>query len=168
MSLIEIPFPVSQLEIPQRGRRLILDGLTRSRRIPCFDFVPCDYDVFYNALASQPRGAFCEWGSGIGIATGLAELLGFAAHGIEIDPALAAAARQLLEEHHFRATIQTGDYMQIDHPADAYFVYCWPGQMEQVKQRFDQIAPSGARLLMAYGAEDIRCLIRPDEAITQK
>jgi protein-L-isoaspartate O-methyltransferase len=164
MSLIEIPSPVCQLVIPQRGRRLMLDGLTRSRRIPCFDFVPCSYEAFYNALASQPRGTFCEWGSGIGIATGLAELLGFAAHGIEIDPALAAVSRQLLADHGFRVTIQTGDYLQIEHPADVYFVYCWPGQMESVKQRFEQIAPIGSRLLIAYGAEDIRCLIRLDEA----
>ncbi len=163
MSLLESPIPASQLEIPRRGRRLILDGLTRSRRINCFDFVPCSYSAFYNALANQPRGDFCEWGSGIGIATALAELLGFDAHGIEIDPALAAASRQLLAEHGFRATIRTGDYLQIEHPAHVYFVYCWPGQMEQVKQRFDRVAPSGARLLIAYGAEDIRCLIRPDE-----
>ena len=164
MSLIELRLPSSQLVIPPRGRRLMLDGLTRSRRIPCFDFVPCSYEAFYNALASQPRGTFCEWGSGIGIATGLAELLGFAAHGIEIDPALAAAARRLLAEHGFRATIRTGDYLQVEQAADVYFVYCWPGQMESVKRRFEQIAPIGARLLIAYGAEDIRCLIRPDEA----
>jgi protein-L-isoaspartate O-methyltransferase len=162
MSLIELPLPANQLEIPPRGHRLILDGLTRSRQINCFDFVPCSYGVFYNALANLPPGTFCEWGSGMGIATALAELLGFDAHGIEIDQNLAAIARQLLAEHGFRATIRTGDYLQIEHPADVYFVYCWPGQMEPVKQRFEQIAPSGARLLIAYGAEDIRCLIRPD------
>lgn len=160
-SLVEAVLTPAHVVLPARGRRLIRDGLRRSRAIDCFGFVPCDYEVFYAHLAALPPGAFCEWGSGMGIATGLADLLGFQALGIEIDEALAAASRQLLAEHGFRATIQTGDYLTLESRADVYFTYCWPGQMEQVKRRFDQIAPPAARLLICYGAEDLRCLIRP-------
>ena len=103
---------------------------------------------------------FCEWGSGMAIATGLAELLGFRSHGIERDEALAAASRQLLAEFGFQATVETGDYLVLESRADVYFVYCWPGQMEQVKRRFEDIAPDEARLLICHGAEDIRCMIR--------
>lgn len=160
MCLLEIPLTPAQIELPPRGRELIRDGLARSRGIPCFDFVPSNYEVFYRVMAGLAPCSFCEWGSGMGIATSLAELLGFRAHGIEIDQALAAASRGLLADHGFQATIETGDYLRLDYPAELYFSYCWPGEMEQMKHRFEEIAPRHARLLVGYGAEDIRCLIR--------
>lgn len=160
MPLSEVPLPAAQVMVPPRGRGLISEGLSRGRAIACFDFVPCNYEVFYRSLAALPPGTFCEWGSGMAIATGLAELLGFQAHGIELDEALAAASRQLLAEFGFQATVETGDYLVLESRADVYFVYCWPGQMEQVKRRFEDIAPDEARLLICHGAEDIRCLIR--------
>jgi hypothetical protein len=160
MPLFEVPLTPARVSLPPRGRRLIRDGLLRSRAISCFDFVPSNYEVFYGILAGLPPGSFCEWGSGMGIATGLAELLGWHAHGIEIDQTLAAASRQLLAEHGFRASIETGDYLLLDFSADLYFTYCWPGQIEQVKRRFAAVAPRDARLLVGYGAEDIRCLVR--------
>ena len=164
MRLIEVPLTPARVVLPPRGTSLIREGLSRSRMIACFDFVPCNYDVFYRSLAALSPGTFCEWGSGMAIATGLAELLGFRSHGIERDEALAAASRQLLAGLGFQATIETGDYLVLGYRADVYFVYCWPGQMEQVKRRFEDIAPDEARLLIGYGAEDIRCMIRtPDE-----
>jgi hypothetical protein len=160
MTLIELPLVPVSAELPERGRQLIDEGLARSRAIDCFDFVPCDYRVFYGTLAALKPGVFCEWGSGMGIAAGLAELLGFDAHGIEIDAALAAASRLLLAELGFRVAIEQGDYLVVDIRADVYFAYCWPGQMLQVQQRFENIAPPHAQLLLAYGAEDLRCLAR--------
>jgi hypothetical protein len=46
--------------------------------------------------------------------------------------------------------------------ADYYFTYCWPGQMSQVEERFLEIAPANARLLICHGAEDIRCKVKPE------
>ena len=152
--------PTRSVAIPLRGKQLIRKGLKQSRAIDCFDFVPSNYGVFYRGLASLPRGVFYEWGSGMGIATALAELLGFQAHGIEINDHLADASRKLLNEFGFRARIDTGDYFLLDCQADTYFAYCWPGQVERVKTRFDEIAPPEARLLVGFGAEDIRCLVR--------
>lgn len=164
MPLIEIPLTPARVVLPPRGTSLIREGLTRSRTIACFDFVPCNYEVFYATLAALPPGVFCEWGSGLAIATGLAELLGFRSHGIELGAALAVASRQLLADFGFQATVETGDYLVLESRADVYFTYCWPGQMEQVKQRFEDIAPDEARLLICHGAEDIRCMIRtPNE-----
>src|SRR5689334_11361769 len=54
-------------------------------------FVPCDFAAAYRALAglagtNLARGpVFCEWGSGFGVVTGLAALLGFDACGIEAE-----------------------------------------------------------------------------------
>ena len=166
MPLSEVPLPAAQVMVPPRGRSLISEGLSRSRAIACFDFVPCNYEVFYRTLAALSPGAFCEWGSGMAIATGLAELLGFRSHGIERDEALAAASRQLLAGLGFQATIETGDYLVLGYRADVYFVYCWPGQMEQAKQRFEDIAPDEARLLICHGAEEIRCMTRAPSETT--
>ena len=55
-------------------------------------------EVVYNVLCAIPRGRFCEWGSGMGVVTGLAETLGFNAYGIEINADLAAAADQFSAE----------------------------------------------------------------------
>ncbi len=160
MPLIEVPLTPALVVLPPRGTSLIREGLSRSRTVACFDFVPCNYEVFYGTLAALPPGVFCEWGSGMGIATGLAELLGFQSHGIEFNADLAVASRQLLADFGFQATVETGDYLVLESRADVFFTYCWPGQMERVKQRFEEIAPDEARLLICHGAEDIRCMIR--------
>ncbi len=99
----------------------------------------------------------CEWGSGMGIGVGLAEMLGFKSYGIEIDPALAAASRVLLAEFGLSAKVATGSYFDRRRDADVYFTYCWPGQMPRVEEHFLLVAPSNARLLICHGAEDIRC-----------
>ncbi len=158
MDLTEVPLAPALIELPARAQELIREGLSRARGIDCFDFVPCDYAIFYRTLAALPRGSFCEWGSGIGIATGLAELLGFRACGIEIHAELAAASRRLLADLGFSATIEGGDYLERSVRADVYFAYCWPGQILDLQQRFREIAPPGGRLLLAYGAAEIRCL----------
>ena len=109
----------------------------------------------------MPRGRFCEWGSGMGIVTGLAEMLSFDACGIEINEEMAAASRELLTDFGLSATIKTGDYLKISHDADIYFTYCWPGQMPRVEKHFLSATPRHARLLICHGAQDIRCKVKP-------
>jgi protein-L-isoaspartate O-methyltransferase len=111
----------------------------------------------YHVLDALPRGTFCEWGSGMGIITGIAAMLGFDATGIELNPKLASASRELLADYGLKATIVTGDYLEIAHGADYYFVYCWPGQMISVEARFLASAPQSAKLLICHGSEDVRC-----------
>ena len=138
----------------------VIEGLRRSRTIDCFDFVPSNYNTVYSVLAALPPGGrFCEWGSGIGIVTGLAARLGFAACGIEIHAKMAAASRQLLADYGLSATIETGSYFEMERAADNYFTYCWPSKWQRVEEHFESVAPAHARLLMCHGAEDIRCKV---------
>lgn len=159
--LREIPLASSVGEWPASVQEFVDEGLRRSKAVDCFDFVPSNYRAVYQVLAAVPRGRFCEWGSGMGIVTGLAEMLGFAAVGIERDANLAAASRELLKDFGLSASIETGDYYERPCDADVYFTYCWPGQMARTERHFFDAAPQAARLLICHGAEDIRCKVKP-------
>ena len=91
---------------------------------------------------------------------GLAEILGYDSCGIEIDPVLAEASRDLLREHGLKASITTGIYLNETPVSDYYYVYCWPGQIESVERRFVEIAPPDGRLLICYGQDELRCMAR--------
>lgn len=160
--LREIPLNSSVRVMSKSVSEFIDEGLRRSKTIDCFDFVPSDYQIAYSILYSMPRGRFCEWGSGMGIVTGLAEMLSFDACGIEINEEMAAASRELLADFGLSATIKTGDYLEISHDADIYFTYCWPGQMPRVEKHFLSATPRHARLLICHGAQDIRCKVKPN------
>ena len=155
--LIEAPTqPVLGL-LPERSAALIEEGLRRGREIDCRGFVPREYAALYGMLEALPRGRFCEWGSGMGIATALAETLGYAARGIEIHEALAEASRGLLADFGFSAEVVTGSYFEVHREADVYFTYCWPGQMRRVEEHFVATAPDRARLVSCHGAAFPRC-----------
>jgi hypothetical protein len=158
--LVEQPVAISDRPLSEAALAFIEEGRSRFRTVDCFDFVPSDYVLVWRTLDSLARGRFCEWGSGFGIATGLAEILGFDAMGIEIDSRVANASRQLLADFGLSAQIQTGDYLDIACQADVYFVYCWPGKMTETEARFKAIAPPNARLLICHGQSDIRCKVR--------
>lgn len=158
--LVEIPIASLYGPFSRRCSEFIAAGLSRAKRIDCFDFVPSNYQVVHAVLAGLPRGRFCEWGSSMGVVTGLAADLGFAATGIELAPQMVAASRQLLSDFGITARILEGSYYDLDSPADCYFTYCWPGQMNRVEEQFEAVAPRGARLLICHGAEDVRCKVR--------
>ena len=60
-------------------------------------FVAADYEVVLETLlrCRGPGLRFLEWGSATGVITVMADLLGFEAYGIELDPDLVATARDL-------------------------------------------------------------------------
>jgi hypothetical protein len=158
--LAEVPIIVSDRPLSQVAIELIEQGRSRFRTVDCFDFVPSNYDLSWRVLDALPRGRFCEWGSGFGIVTGMAEILGFDARGIEINPKLADASRQLFVDLGLTSRIQTGDYLANRHEADVYFVYCWPGMLAATEECFLAVAPAGAKLLICHGQSDIRCKVR--------
>ena len=158
--LCPLPFAPVSGPMPRLACELVQEGLRRAKAVDCFDFVPSNYSVVYAVLSAMPLGRLCEWGSGAGIVTGLAEMLGFAARGIEVDPRLADVSRGLLADFGLSATIHTGDYFESRCDADLYFTYCWPGQMERVQRHFESVAADHARLLICHGAEDIRCKVK--------
>ena len=157
--LTEIPILTRETPIPSAVEEFAAKALRRSKSIECFGFVTSSHSIVYRVLDALPRGTFCEWGSGMGVITGIAALLGFEATGIELNPELASASRELLAEYGLDATILTGDYLEIERSAEVYFVYCWPGQMMNVEARFLASAPASAKLLICQGAEDVRCKV---------
>ena len=155
--------------IPDSVKRLIHAAAVEGKGVNCFDFVPSDYEAVWKVLceirgrfggSAQP--AFCEWGSGLGVVTGMAEILGFRASGIEIDATLAEQSRELLKRHALQATIVTGSYLEMIHTSDVIFVYCWPSRMAETQQHFIDAAPENALLLICHGASDVRCRTRQE------
>lgn len=76
-------------------------------------FVPCDPTLAYEALRELRSRAttFLEFGSGAGIVTIIADLLGFEAYGIEIEPALVRRSVELAERIGSRATFAEGTFV---------------------------------------------------------
>jgi hypothetical protein len=131
--------------------------------LDAFGIVASRHSHVYRLLDALPRGTFCEWGSAMGVNLGIAAMLGYKATGIELEPAVADASRQLLADFGLEATVLTGSYYDIDQAADYYYVYCWPTEMTAVQTHFVGKAPDAAKLLICHGAEDIRCKVKsPD------
>jgi hypothetical protein len=158
--LRDLPLPLSDESMTSAAAEFVAAGRARFSTVYCFDFVPSDYDFVWRMLAALPPCRFCEWGSGFGIITGLAEMLGFEACGIEFDEGLATASRTLLADFHLRSPIIVGDYFTSSPQADIYFVYCWPGKIVETEEAFERQAPPGAKLLISYGLNDFRCMTK--------
>lgn len=79
-------------------------------------FVAADYERIRDTLlalapASRTRPRFLEWGSASGIITIMADLVGFEAYGIELDPSLVATARELAVRHASNARFVAGSFL---------------------------------------------------------
>lgn len=76
-------------------------------------FVAADYDAVLAALlrVRAPGRRFLEWGSATGVITIMADVLGFEAYGIELDPGLVATARGLAERHRSGARFVAGSFL---------------------------------------------------------
>lgn len=164
IELIEESLEITSSALSERAQAFLADGRSRIPQVNCFDFVPSKYEHAWNVLSTLPRGALCEWGSGLGIVVGLAEILGYEASGIELDAELAETSRELLKAHGLKAPIHTGSYFEIHAPADYYYVYSWPSQFEQVQKQFYMSAATSSKLLICYGHDDIRVRVKPSES----
>ena len=97
---------------------------TRKLRVP--RFVTSDAREAYRVLraVSEEQLAlgfrFCEWGSGFGVITSLAAMLGFDACGIEIEETLVENARQLAADFHLDSRFVCGSYIpeEYDYSTD--------------------------------------------------
>lgn len=145
-------------QVPPDAERLIAEGLERVKGIDWFDFVASDYQVVYTVLAALRRGRFCEWGSGMGVVTGLAAMLGYNAYGVELHEPLVERSKALLRDFKLPCRVELGDYLEREDQADLYFAYCWPNRVMQLEEHFHKVAPRGSRLLVYYGRNDVRCL----------
>lgn len=161
-------------------------------RRPIEQYVACDFDYVASGLHSLlqqtwPDGrkwldgnTFCEWGSGFGIVTGLAALMGLDAVGIEAESFLVEQARDLLRERQIQAEIWQGNFLprgaerlathQSNHASlfhqipPAYeehamelddfaliFAYPWPGEEHFLREVFAKYARKQALLMMFRG-----------------
>lgn len=75
-------------------------------------FIASDYDRVQDALAvcRAPGRTFLELGSGSGVITILADLLGFDAAGIELDIELVTTSRAMAERHQSKARFIHGSF----------------------------------------------------------
>ena len=92
----------------------IFERFDREQRDHAFHpFVAADYGVVRATLTRlrAPGRRFLEWGSATGIITIMADLLGFEAYGIELDPALVAMAREVAARHRSRARFIEGSFL---------------------------------------------------------
>lgn len=76
-------------------------------------FVPADYERALQTLLAfrAPGMRFLEWGSATGVITILADMLGFEAYGIEIDPHLVAIARDLARRYQSGARFAAASFL---------------------------------------------------------
>lgn len=76
-------------------------------------FVAADYDIVRAALRRlrAPGRRFLEWGSASGIITIIADLLGYDASGIELDPSLVTTAREIAARHGSGARFVAGSFL---------------------------------------------------------
>ncbi len=155
-------------------------------------FIPARYERVLDRLRAlyEPGTRFLEWGSGNGVITIMADMLGYDACGIEIDANLVEIARDLARRHgsnarfvagsllpqgyRYRApdgdtrtgTLEDGPsgYLLLGRPLDDFdlvFGYPWPGEDLVMQDVMRRYAAPHARLLMASGLDELTLFERP-------
>jgi len=181
MEKIDLAF--EHFSLTESANRLILDCKEASDDICARisgrgdipDFVPADGRICWNLLNSVARQTlsdrkpvFCEWGSGLGLVTLMASMLGMDATGIEIEEELIELAREFSQQHaipasFINASIYPGEspISPIDyHEVDLFFAYPWPNQITKMLTLFNKVAVSGAILVCYHGGRNYRILQR--------
>ncbi len=161
------------------------DSDVRQRRF--HPFVPCDYERVLRALLMLrgPGLRFLEWGSATGVITIMADLLGFEAYGIEIDPELVDIARGLAERSGSDARFAAGSFLPdgyewisetgdprlgtIGRGASGYpelgrsledfdlvFAFPWEGETPIMHDVMRRRGGSGARFLLYHAKEGVQ------------
>jgi hypothetical protein len=141
-------------------------------------------------LAAGPL--FCEWGSGAGVVTCLAAMVGFGACGIEFETDLVGLSTRLARHYDVEADFCHGNFVphggqkiaeevtefewlavggpdpydQMDLEIDDFdmiFAYPWPGEERVIERLFERFAASGALLMTYNGDEGVRLFRRRSE-----
>ena len=143
-------------------------------------FIPCDHRGVYDELRKlRGRAAtFVEFGSAAGVVTIMADLLGFEAYGIEIEPWLVERSAELAEQFgssavfvegtfvapEFQEEVEllSGDFVTPTGGADAFqelglelsdfdlvFAYPWPGDEDWLQELVRRHA-GATTLLLTY------------------
>lgn len=157
------------------------------RREQWHPFVHGDYELVLEALLAERAAGrrFLEWGSATGIVTIMADLLGYEAYGIELDPELVQTSRELAARHGSGARFTLGSfipsgyrwrppagddrlgtigegrsaYPDLGHPLDDFdlvYAYPWPGEEELMLDLMRTWGSPAARLLLYRGEKEVR------------
>ena len=150
-------------------------------------FLPADYGLVLESLVELRSRAdsFLELGSGVGTVTILADLVGFQATGIEIEPELVRLSYALAEQFDSRAEFVEGSFVPVefrdeialqdpDFPAvtdgidafeelgmeisdfDLVYAYPWPGEEEWMMELVRRFSGPQTLFLAYRGEEGIR------------
>lgn len=157
------------------------------RREQWHPFIPADYGRVLRALVAlrSPGARFLEWGSATGVVTVMADLLGYEAYGIELDPELVEIARGLAGKFGSGARFAAGSflpagytwspadgdgrlgtigegspgYAALGHPLedfDLVYGYPWDGEDDMMRDLMRRRGAPGACLLVHGGADGVR------------
>jgi hypothetical protein len=199
-------WPAAPLEAPLEARldAVCADGWAfwehfdrTVRRAAFHPFVAADYERVRDALLTlrAPGHRFLEWGAASGVITVMADLMGFEACGIELDPSLVATARALAAHHGAAARFAVGSflpagyrwrspdgdsrigtlgdgpsgYAALGHPLDAFdvvFGYPWDGEAPLMRDLACRYGRRGA-LLVLYEPSGVVRLYRDGRCITR-
>lgn len=167
------------ISLRDEGGRIWDDFDARVRRHQWHPFFAAEYASVERALIAlrRPGLRFLEWGSATGVITIMADLLGFEAFGIELDPDLVDIARGLARRFDSRARFavgsflpsgyqwqsSTGDrrigtighgrsgYAELQHRLedfDLVFAYPWSGEEPIMHDLMQRFGGAQARLLL--------------------
>ena len=122
MPLIRLNLPNDLPPAPPGVAGFIVDAQSRidffieSRLAePIHSFVPSDFPLVYSTLRHvadermAPGPRFCEWGSGAGVVTCLAAMVGFDSCGVEFEADLVELSTQLANHHQLKAGFYRGN-----------------------------------------------------------
>jgi hypothetical protein len=110
MPLVDVELSINGADLPSDVRDYLREAylrvgqFVRNSPIRVSGFAPCGFATVYQSLRAimeaklAPGNAFCEWGSGFGVASSLAAMLKFRAYGIEIERGLVDASKRLADD----------------------------------------------------------------------
>lgn len=169
---VDIPDAWADADVPRYIDALIDEATDRARELEEQEagggaFVAGDYRHAYQVLVGllkaglvHPGDTWLEWGSGQGMATVLAAMLGLRATGVELDLDLVREARALADRYDApSARFIHGSYrpagprLPVLTAANrsVIYVYPWPGEEPFFLRLFEDTAAPGALLLLTTG-----------------
>jgi hypothetical protein len=195
--LVDVELALSEEPIPPSVARLLadaqrhIDALEERSRAAIPAFVPSDFQMAYRGLVAIKSNHLAtgrrllEWGSGFGVVTCLAVVVGFDAVGIEIEPQLVRVAETLAREHRIATQFACGSFVPpgaeprfdlsgdvtwiTTHGSDGYdelglepddfdviYAYPWPGEEHVIFNLFADWAAVGTLLLTYHGQDGLR------------
>jgi hypothetical protein len=195
MPLVDVDLPAEGLPVPRDIRSFLREAERRIGQFQmtslCPGFVPSDFAGAYGVLRGiaethlAPGGRFCEWGSGFGVVTCLAAMLGFEAYGIEVEADLVDAARRLADDFDLPVQFARDSFIPAGGEAcldaggafawlttdaggaaeeldlapddfDVIFAYPWPDEERVTGDLFRRYAAVGAVLVTYHCAGEFR------------